>query len=81
MSIEVEGHKMEWCDIDLGKCKLTHFGLNRKSSPHFAKHFPGVYLPIEEQEVTWLEAWNLGWGGFKRILLAVNICGVSRYVL
>ncbi len=67
VSIEVEGHKIEWCDIDLGKCKLTHFGLNRRSSPHFVKHFPGVHLPIEEQEVTWLEAWNLGWGIFPKI--------------
>jgi ferredoxin len=67
VAIEVEGKKMEWADIDLGKCKLTHFGLNKKSSPHLAKYFPGLYLPIGEQEVTWLEAWNLGYGIFPKV--------------
>lgn len=67
VTIEPDGHRMSWSDIDIGKCKLTHFGLNRKSSPHFVKHFPGVYLPIGEQEVTWLEAWKLGWGIFPQV--------------
>ncbi len=60
VSIDVEGHHIEWNDLDLGKCKLTHFGLNKLSSPFFAKRFPGVSLPVGEQEVTWLEAWDLG---------------------
>ena len=67
VSIEVEGQKLEWNDIDLGKCKLTHFGLNRKAAPHLVKHFPGLHLPIGEQEVTWLEAWNLGWAIFPQV--------------
>lgn len=60
VSIEVEGQKLEWNDLDLGKCKLTHFGLNKRSGPFFAKRFPGVRMAVEEQEVTWLEAWDLG---------------------
>ncbi|OGV50580.1 MAG: hypothetical protein A2X49_12295 [Lentisphaerae bacterium GWF2_52_8] len=64
VEIELNGKKVSWCDIDIGKCKLTHFGLNRKSSPHFVKRFPGVYLPVEQQELTWLEAWDLGWAIF-----------------
>jgi epoxyqueuosine reductase len=60
VSIEVEGQKLEWNDLDLGKCKLTHFGLNKASGPFFAKRFPGVRMAVEEQEVTWLEAWDLG---------------------
>ncbi len=67
IEIEAAGEKLTWGDIDIGKCKLTHFGLNKRSSPHFAKHFPGVYLPIEEQDVTWLEAWNLGWAIFPKV--------------
>ncbi|MEN6644642.1 MAG: hypothetical protein ABFE08_19570 [Armatimonadia bacterium] len=60
VSIEVEGHRLEWNDLDLGKCKLTHFGLNKRSGPFFAKRFPGVRMTVAEQEVTWLEAWDLG---------------------
>lgn len=67
ISIEVEGHKIEWGDIDLGKCKLTHFGLNRKTSPFLVKHFPGLYIPIEDQEVTWLEAWHMGFAMFSKV--------------
>ncbi len=59
-SIEVEGQRLEWNDLDLGKCKLTHFGLNKRSGPFFAKRFPGVQMAVGEQEVTWLEAWDLG---------------------
>ena len=60
VAIEVEGHRIEWNDLDLGKCKLTHFGLNKRSGPFFAKRFPGVHMAVGEQEVTWLEAWDLG---------------------
>lgn len=67
VGFEVEGHRVEWNDLDLGKCKLTHFGLNKLSSPFFARRFPGVSLPVGEQEVTWLEAWDLGWAMFPTI--------------
>lgn len=63
--IEVEGHTIEWGDIDIGKCKLTHFGLNKRTSPFFAKRFPGISLPIDDQEVTWREAWDLGYALFS----------------
>lgn len=67
VGIEVEGHKIEWADIDLGKCKLTHFGLNRKNGQFLAKRYPGLYLPIVEQEVTWKEAWDFGWSVFPSV--------------
>ncbi|MCM8768348.1 MAG: hypothetical protein NC911_01490 [Candidatus Omnitrophica bacterium] len=67
VSIEVEGHKLEWADIDLGKCKLTHFGLNRRNGQFLIKRYPGFYLPIEEQQVTWREAWDLGWTIFPSV--------------
>lgn len=67
VSIEVEGHKIEWADIDLGKCKLTHFGLNRKNGQFLVKKYPGLYIPIPEQQVAWKEAWDLGWGVFPTV--------------
>ncbi len=86
--IEVEGHKIEWNDLDLGKCKLTHFGLNRRTSPFLAKRFPGLYLPIQGQEVRWKEAWDLGWAMFPAIptykTLArhpIAICGARGCVI
>ncbi len=64
VGIEVEGHVIQWGDLDLGKCKLTHFGLNKRSSPFFARRFPGVRMVVDEQEVTWREAWDLGYAMF-----------------
>ena len=76
VGIEVEGHRIEWNDLDLGKCKLTHFGLNKLSGPFFAKRFPGLRLAVEEQEVTWLEAWDLGWAMFPT-MPALNALAAS----
>ncbi len=88
VEIEIEGVKMRWNDIDIGKCKLTHFGLNRCTSPHLIKQFPGLYMPIEEQQVSWLEAWDLGWAIFPKIktyqALAqhpVPICGARGCII
>jgi ferredoxin len=67
VSITIEGQKFEWNDLDLGKCKLTHFGLNRTTSPHFCKRYPGMYLPIDEQEATWKEAHDLGFAVMKDV--------------
>lgn len=65
--VVIEGHRIEWGDLDLGKCKLTHFGLNRKNSQFLVQRYPGLYLPIPEQEVTWKEAWDLGWAVFPSV--------------
>lgn len=88
VGIEVEGHRIEWNDLDLGKCKLTHFGLNKRSGPFFARRFPGISLPIAEQEVTWLEAWDLGWAMFPTMpalsalsASAVAACGARGCII
>lgn len=60
VKLEIEGKTLEWADIDIGKCKFNHFGLNRQTSPFIAKRFPGLYMPAEEQEMTWLESHDLG---------------------
>jgi len=67
VSLDVEGGTLEWGDLDLGKCKLTHFGLNRRSAPFLIKRFPGLNLPIDQQSVTWLESWDLGWAIFPSV--------------
>lgn len=67
VSITVEGHVFEWNALDLGKCKLTHFGLNRVTSPHFCQRFPGMSIPVDEQETTWRAAHDLGFAVMKDI--------------
>lgn len=67
VSISVEGQVFEWNALDLGKCKLTHFGLNRTTSPHFCLRYPGMYIPIGDQETTWKESHDLGFAVMKDI--------------
>lgn len=61
IKIKIEGKEIEWGELDLGKCKLTHFGLIRKISPFLIKDLPGLNLDISKQNMTWKEAHDLGW--------------------
>ena len=67
VSISIEGQTFEWGDLNLGKCKLTHFGLNRTTSPHFCKTYPNINLPMGSQETTWKEAHDLAFSVMKDI--------------
>jgi ferredoxin len=67
VSTTIDGQTFEWNDLDLGKCKLTHFGLNRTTAPHFCKRYPSMYIPVGEQGPTWKEAHDLGFTVMKDI--------------
>ena len=56
----LDGHEIEYVQIETGRCKQAHFGFDRKTSPFFVKRFPGVYMPIEKQENAWLQAHDFG---------------------
>jgi Pyruvate/2-oxoacid:ferredoxin oxidoreductase delta subunit len=60
VSVTIEGRKFEWGDVDLGKCKLTHWGLNELASPFVKKDMPGFKMNIDEQTMGWFEAINFG---------------------
>ena len=70
----LEGHEVEWVQIETGRCKQAHFGFDRKTSPFFVKRFPGVYMPMEKQENAWLQAHDLGHALFSTMptLKALN---------
>jgi ferredoxin len=60
VSAQIEDRTFEWGDVHLGKCKLTHWGLNKKASPFVEKAIPGLTLNIEEQDLPWFDAFKLG---------------------
>ncbi len=60
VSVQIEDRVFEWGDVDLGKCKLTHWGLNELASPFVKKDMPGFKLNIDEQTMMWYEAYNFG---------------------
>jgi len=67
ISVEIEGRTFEWGDIDYGKCKLTHWGFNRNTSPFVVKDLPGFHLNIAKQQMTWREAYDFGWTLAERV--------------
>ena len=60
VEITIAGKKISWGKIDVGKCKLTHWGFNSLTSPFMAKDMPGFNLDVSEQEMSWKEAWSFG---------------------
>jgi epoxyqueuosine reductase len=58
VTTSVDGKDLEWNDLDLGKCKLTHTGYNRAASPFVIKDMPGLRLDISKQTMSWQEAWD-----------------------
>lgn len=59
VQIEIEGVKFEWANVDMGKCTLTHHGLNKEASPFLAKDCPGLRLDVTEQKLSEEEAYKL----------------------
>jgi epoxyqueuosine reductase len=58
VTTSIDGKELEWNDLDLGKCKLTHTGYNRAASPFVVKDMPGFHLDISKQRMSWQEAWD-----------------------
>ncbi|OGS21504.1 MAG: hypothetical protein A3J83_05840 [Elusimicrobia bacterium RIFOXYA2_FULL_40_6] len=67
IKVKIEDRVFEWGDVDLGKCKLCHFGVDRKCAPFIAKDIPGLRLDVKEQQMTWKEAHDFGFALFPRV--------------
>lgn len=68
VSIDFMGHQLEWGELNLGRCKMCHNGLNKRSAPFLIKQFPGLYVPVDGQEMSWVEALEFGVNGiFKAV--------------
>ncbi len=61
VTIKIEDKEYSWGDVDMGRCTLTHHGLNKRTSPFLAKDCPGLRLDISEQEVSEEEAYKLAY--------------------
>ncbi|MFP3903427.1 MAG: hypothetical protein ACLFWB_04205 [Armatimonadota bacterium] len=61
VSIQIEDKVYEWGDVDMGKCTLTHHGLNKEVSPFLAMDAPGLRLDVSEQKCTEEEAYKLAY--------------------
>ena len=67
VSAEIEDRTFEWGDIHTGKCKLTHWGMNKDASPFINRDLPGFNYNIEDQDLSWYDAYRLGFAFAQRI--------------
>ena len=59
VEIQIEDKTYRWGDVDMGKCCLTHHGLNKEASPFLALDCPGLRMDVSEQEMSEEEAYKL----------------------
>jgi len=59
VEITVDGKEVEWGNTHMGRCVMTHHGLNRKCSPFLAQDFPHLDIDVPKSTLTEEEAYKL----------------------
>ncbi len=52
IKIKIEDTEYEWGDVHMGRCTLTHHGLNREASPFLKAAFPGYKLDVRNSNMS-----------------------------
>ncbi len=70
IEIEIDGVKYQWGDVHMGRCTLTHHGLNYRCSPFLKKAFPGFNFEVPEttmsEEAAYKMAYPLAQAGWRK---------------
>jgi epoxyqueuosine reductase len=59
IKIQIEDKTYEWADVHMGRCTLTHHGLNWEASPFLKQDFPGLDLDVRHSHLSEEEAYRL----------------------
>ncbi len=59
ITINIGGKEISWGDVDMGRCTLTHHGMNNTISPFLKKAFPNLEFNAAESDVTEEEAYRM----------------------
>ena len=59
--ITIDDQVYEWGDVSMGRCTLTHHGLNREVSPFLAKDFPTMDLKVRESRFSEEQAYRMAY--------------------
>lgn len=52
IKIKIDDVEYEWGDVHMGRCTLTHHGLNWEASPFLKKDLPGLDLNVRESNMS-----------------------------
>ncbi|HIE50573.1 MAG TPA: epoxyqueuosine reductase [Armatimonadetes bacterium] len=61
VEVEIAGYRIQWADVDMGKCCLSYHGLDKRVSPFLAKECPGFVFEVRQQKCAEEEAYKLCW--------------------
>ena len=59
IKIQIDDVDYEWGDVHMGRCTLTHHGLNYEASPFMKKALPGVDFNVRETNISEEVAYRL----------------------
>ncbi len=57
--IQIEDKTYEWGDVHMGRCTLTHHGMNWEASPFLKQGFPGMRLDVRDSDMSEEAAYKL----------------------
>lgn len=70
--IQIDDKTYEWGDVHMGRCTLTHHGLNWEASPFLKKACPGFKLDVRSsnvsEETAYKMAYTLALGNWRKSL-------------
>ena len=61
IKIKIDDTEYEWGDVHMGRCTLTHHGMNYKASPFLKKYFPGFNFNVCDSDLSEEAAYKLGY--------------------
>jgi len=83
LTVEIGDKKISWADVDMGRCTLTHHGLNNTVSPFLKKDFPNLELDAANMNITEEEAYRLTYsiagGGWQNSFYEENGGSIIKY--
>jgi ferredoxin len=59
LHVDIGGKDISWGDVHMGRCTLTHHGLNNKISPFLKRDFPNMEFDVTKSDITEEEAYRL----------------------
>ncbi|MFA5203793.1 MAG: hypothetical protein WC708_05245 [Lentisphaeria bacterium] len=59
--IQIADQTYEWGDVHMGRCTLTHHGLNWEASPFLKKDFPGLDLDVRHSTMSEEAAYKMAY--------------------
>lgn len=69
IKIKIEDKEIEWADVHMGRCTLTHHGMNWEASPFLKKDLPGFKLDVREsglsEEAAYKMTYSIGRAGWQ----------------